>query len=105
MQKKNAPTIVSTSSQGGISPDPVNAEDVALHRQLFISSALSMSWQMAVVVLVPVISGVKLDQHFKTGSLLTIVGLIVAVVGMFIVVYKAFKTANDTLKSKCFEKH
>lgn len=48
-----------------------------------------MSWQLAIVVLIPVIGGFKLDQHFNTSPLWTIVGFLIAIGGMVIVVKRA----------------
>ena len=40
-----------------------------------------MSWQLAIVVLVPILLGVWLDKALKTGEVLVFVGLGLAVVG------------------------
>jgi F0F1-type ATP synthase assembly protein I len=52
-------------------------------RQLFMASALSMSWQLAIVVLVPIIGGHELDIHLKTSPFLTVVGFGVAALGTY----------------------
>lgn len=53
-----------------------------------------MSWQLALVVLVPIIMGVKLDKAFHTGSLYTFIGLGVAFAGSAAVMWRAVRTAN-----------
>lgn len=56
--------------------------------------ALNMSWQLAVVVLVPVIAGVQLDKALKTSPVLLFVGLAFAFVASGVVMWRAMQTAN-----------
>lgn len=44
-----------------------------------------MSWRLAIVVLVPVIGGFELDQHFNTGPWLSIAGFVLAGGGIAVV--------------------
>ncbi|HEY5153062.1 MAG TPA: AtpZ/AtpI family protein, partial [Candidatus Saccharimonadales bacterium] len=53
---------------------------------LFLMSALNMSWQLVIVVLVPIIGGFELDKRFNTMPALTIAGLVLAAVGTGLVV-------------------
>lgn len=53
-----------------------------------------MSWQLAVVVLVPILLGVKLDHVFGTHDTLTFVGLGLAVIGAAVVMWQTMKRAN-----------
>jgi F0F1-type ATP synthase assembly protein I len=66
-------------------------ESARTPKQLFVGAVLSMSWQLAVVVLVPVVGGFKIDQHFQTTPVGTIVGFVLAIAGMAIVVQRAVK--------------
>ena len=68
--------------------------------RLFISMALDMSWRLAAVVLVPIIGGFKLDEHFKTTPLLTIVGFILAMAGMALVMWQTLQAANRVTVTK-----
>lgn len=61
----------------------------------FIFMALNMSWQLAIVFLVPVIGGVKLDKHFGTSYLFTFIGLAVATVGSGVIMWLTLKRANN----------
>jgi F0F1-type ATP synthase assembly protein I len=54
----------------------------------FLAAATTMSWQLAIVVLVPLLGGAKLDDVFNTAPLLTIVGFGLAMVGMGAVVWR-----------------
>ncbi len=53
---------------------------------LFLGAVLDMSWQMAIVVLVPIIGGVELDKHWHTTPWLTISGFIIAMIGTYLVI-------------------
>jgi hypothetical protein len=62
-------------------------------RSAFLVMILNMSWQLAVVVLVPVIAGVQLDKKLDT-SYITFVGLAVAFIGAALVMWHTMQTAN-----------
>ena len=55
---------------------------------------LSMSWQMAVAVLVPTVGGYQLDDHFKTTPYLTLIGLMLAVLGPVLIIRQALRNLN-----------
>lgn len=57
-------------------------------RTEFLAAALSMSWQLAAVVLVPIIGGFEIDKKLNTLPLLTIVGFFMAMIGMALVVWR-----------------
>jgi hypothetical protein len=67
----------------------------APQRNAFLAMALNMSWQLAVVVLVPVIGGVQLDKALSTHYLWTFIGLGLALVGSAAVMWRAMQTANS----------
>ena len=69
-------------------------------KQLFISSAISMSWQMAIAVLVPIVGGYYLDQYFKTAPFITLLGMVVAVVLVILIVKKTIAELPDYTKTK-----
>ncbi len=56
-------------------------------------AALNMSWQLAIVVLLPVIGGVTLDKHFGT-AVYTYIGLGVALIGSGVVMWRTMQVAN-----------
>ena len=64
-------------------------------RNVFVSMALTMTWQLAIVVLVPILAGTQLDKHMGTGSTYTFVGLGIAVVGSIAVMWRTLQTANQ----------
>lgn len=55
--------------------------------------AMNMTWQLAIVVLVPVIGGVELDRALDTNAW-TFVGLGVALVGSVMVMWRTVQAAN-----------
>jgi len=75
----------------------VDVQDSLAAKQLFISSALSMSWQMAIAVLVPIVGGFYLDKYFKTTPYLTLTGFILAILLVVLIVRRTIKQipAND----------
>lgn len=64
---------------------------------LFITSALDMSWRLAVVVLVPIIGGFQLDKWLDLTPLLTITGFILAMIGMALVCWRTLQLANQAV--------
>lgn len=70
------------------------ANDVDLSQKLFIGTMLSVSWQMAVAVLVPTVLGYKLDAHFGTDPYITLAGLALAVVASVLIIRSALKELN-----------
>jgi hypothetical protein len=53
-----------------------------------LSATLSMSWQLALVVLIPIVGGFELDKKLHTLPFLTIVGFVLAVGGTSLVVWR-----------------
>lgn len=53
-----------------------------------------MSWQLAVVVLVPIIGGVELDRAFKNTNMWLFVGLAAALIGSGVVMWRTMQAAN-----------
>lgn len=53
-----------------------------------LSASLNMSWQLAIVVLVPILGGYELDKKLHTLPFLTIVGFVLAMAGMGFVVWR-----------------
>jgi len=63
-------------------------------RSVFLNLVVNMTWQLAAVVLVPILVGVKLDKVFGTHDTLTFVGLGLALLGSIAVMWRAMQTAN-----------
>lgn len=69
-------------------------------RQQFLVEALNMGWQLAVVVLVPVIGGVELDRYEKTTPIWTIAGFLVAILGVYAVIRRVLNGLEKESKRK-----
>jgi F0F1-type ATP synthase assembly protein I len=77
-----------------------DSEPSLYQRNLFMSMALDMSWQLAIVVLVPLIGGVELDRHLKTTPTLTIIGSVIALGGFIAVIVNTLRQADVRSHSK-----
>ena len=76
------------------------APDASVSKQLFISSALNMSWQMAIAVLLPVVGGYYLGKHFKANPWLTLLGLALAVALVALIVRQTIRNLPGYAKPK-----
>ena len=66
----------------------------AKQRSVFLVAVTNMSWQLAIVVMVPIIGGVKLDKVFGTSNIWTFVGLGVAFLASAVVMWRTVQLAN-----------
>jgi F0F1-type ATP synthase assembly protein I len=94
MAKKTAvPDKTPPVASGGKSQK--NKFDQAVYQQnLFLAMAFSMSWQLAIAVIVPIVGGYKLDQHMDSSPLYTIIGLIVAIFASGAILYRVLAEAQ-----------
>jgi F0F1-type ATP synthase assembly protein I len=69
--------------------------DSSRQKSQFVSLAVTMGWQLAVVVLVPVIGGAELDKAFKSSPALLLVGLAIALLGTILVMRLTMQRANS----------
>lgn len=89
---KNAAHSTTPQSSGGTGTN--TKLDSSRQQSQFVSLALTMGWQLAVVVLVPVIGGVELDKVFGTSPVLLLIGLAVALLASTVVMWRMMQTAN-----------
>jgi F0F1-type ATP synthase assembly protein I len=96
MKKTTAPLQKTLSPAAQAKPHtPVgNQAGSSSPGSLFISAALDMSWRLAIVVLVPIIGGFKLDQHFNTAPKLTVVGFLLALGGIVLVLRQMLREVS-----------
>lgn len=71
-----------------------NFEESNSARRNFLVYAANMSWQLAVVVVVPIAGGAWLDKKYGAGNLWVFVGLAVALVASTLVVWRVVKLAD-----------
>lgn len=72
-----------------------NFDEVMYQRNLFMSMALDMTWQLALVVIAPIVGGYVLDQHYHKAPWLTLAGFAVAAVGVFAVLSRIVAQASN----------
>ncbi|MEI7632235.1 MAG: AtpZ/AtpI family protein [bacterium] len=63
-------------------------------KKQFMIVAMNMGWQLAGAVLIPVIAGVKLDDHFNTRPSYTLAALVLACGGASAIVWNTIKQVN-----------
>jgi len=67
---RNSVTTKRAPTNSVTAPTPVGGPETKNTQVLFNSAAIGMSWQLAVVVLVPIVGGYKLDQRFHSSAAL-----------------------------------
>ena len=71
-----------------------NVTNTTSQQNMFIAMTLGMSWQLALVVIVPIVGGHYLDDHYRMTPWLTLAGLVVATIGVFGVMTRTVSEAN-----------
>ncbi len=90
-----AKPAIQRKSEAPVAQDNIELSLAAISaKQQFVSSAMNMGWQMAGMILIPVIIGVKLDDYFKSSPSYTLAALILAVGGSVYVVSNTIKQVN-----------
>lgn len=64
-------------------------------KQQFIGATMNLSWRLALTVLIPLVGGIKLDQHFDSSPSLTLAGFFLAVFGACLAVMGTVKEVNQ----------
>lgn len=75
-------------------PSAQDYMDVFAAKSQFLSVTLNMGWRLAITVLVPLVAGIKIDQHFKSSPSYTLTGFMLAVAGGAVVVWHSVKDVN-----------
>lgn len=71
---------MSSKGRNIVADHQANANNLSL-----LNATLQMSWRLAIVVLIPLIGGVKLDESFNTSPYLTVLGILLAIGGVYYV--------------------
>jgi F0F1-type ATP synthase assembly protein I len=95
---KNSVTTKRAPTDSAAAPKTENLPATKNTQMVFNSAAIGMSWQLAVVVLVPIYGGYRLDMRLHTSPLWTLVGLALAMIGMILVVRRALTEFNEITK-------
>jgi len=90
-----------TSPAVGEKSDPLTAAEI---RGTFFAAAMSMGWQLAVVVVIPIVGGYYLDQRLDKSATWEIVGFVVALLGFIVVVRRQLLDFNEMTKQEGHKK-
>ena len=69
--------------------------DVFAAKSRFFAATLGMGWRLALTVLIPLVAGIKIDQHYNSSPSYTLAGFMLAVAGGAIVVWDSVKQVNQ----------
>lgn len=94
--KKTTALAMTPSPTVGSPHTPKSTEGDKKLKSQFYMATLNMSWQLLLVVLIPVIAGVQLDKKFDTSPVFTIVGFIIALAGVVVVVWRQMQRVAPT---------
>lgn len=87
--------VRTTTGELGVAGQELQQSMKALQaKQQFYGATLNMSWRLALTVVIPVVGGIKLDQHFGTTPSLTLTGFFLAVAGACVTVWGTVKEVN-----------
>jgi F0F1-type ATP synthase assembly protein I len=60
----------------------------------FFSAAFTMSWQLLLTVLVPIVGGFELDRKLHTKPFMTILGFVLAIAGVGFVTWHQYQVVS-----------
>jgi hypothetical protein len=63
-------------------------------RTRLVSSISSMGWRMAIMIIIPIIIGLKLDERFETKPSYVLTGFFLAIGGCAYIIYSEYKEIN-----------
>ena len=93
MDSKSTPKK-KTSPEPGEKKRSYDPAEIKAMKTMFIMSALNMGWQLAAVVLIPIIGGIELSRHFNL-ALWEIAGFILAGLGFYVVLKQQVDDLNQ----------
>lgn len=78
MNKAAAKPKTTTSAESGLE-QLIDASATQMAKSQVLASLLTMSWRLAVAILVPIVIGLKLDSHFGTKPSYVLAGFMLAI--------------------------
>lgn len=101
MKKPNAASVTTPDSRLDVTPSPAssslentNLKETMDQRSQFLVMVAHMTWQLAIVILVPVIAGAELDKALRAKDLWVFIGLGIALLGSVVVIWRTVRAAN-----------
>lgn len=92
-------TNKAAASNAGAKQQMSDFELSMLAKNQFITTTLNMSWQLAIVVLVPLLGGHYLDQKLDSGYAFFGLGFLLALAGMCLVVWRQISNIKPIIPS------
>lgn len=89
-------TTTPTISGGGLNTTEISNKN----QTKFLAMALTMGWQLALVVLIPVIGGFELDKKLDLSPIMTVLGFFIAMVGFGLVLWRVMHLADTDYQRK-----
>ena len=83
-----------TTSIDPVDEKVVQASKVLAARQLFVTATVNMGLRLAITVVIPIVGGAKLDEHFKSSPLFTLIGMVIAAGAGSAAVWATIKQVN-----------
>jgi len=74
----------------------IDPKAVSSAQSAFFVAVFNMSWQLAIVVLLPLIGGSQIDKSLGTSPIFTLLGFAIALGGMAIVVMRQIKSLEPS---------
>lgn len=59
-----------------------------------VAASITLGWQLALMVLIPIFLGVQVDRKFDTSPSFTLTALFLAVAGSVVIISRTFKDIN-----------
>ena len=69
-------------------------------KEMFLAKSLSMTWQLAMAVLIPIVGGYYLDRYLHTQPWLTLIGVILALALSIAIVWRTVAALPAYAKPK-----
>ena len=95
MSTSTRPAHHTPTSLAGSAKAPSNISSSSAQSSAAV--ALSMSWQLLIVIVLPIVGGHLLDTRYDTGPVWMIVGMVIGLVGTILVVWQTVQQLNDVM--------
>jgi F0F1-type ATP synthase assembly protein I len=97
MTKTKAPQST-LSPKGGSSQNPTPIGNERTPQTAFMIATLNMSWQMLIVVLLPIYAGHRIDGKVGSTPIFTILGVLVGFTAALLIVWRQLRALGTSPK-------
>ena len=78
--------------------------EVQAAKTQFVAATMNLGWRLAFTVVVPLVAGVKIDEHFHSAPSYTLTGIIVAATAGCAAVWGTIKQVNSSIAEQDAQK-